>query len=69
MSSFRKFGGFVRVERVASEIFEKQKLQPPAGSELCCYRSFVISVIYIFFGLAPTAFFLEDLSSWSLRES
>ena len=47
MSSFRKFCAFVRVQRGASEIFEKQKLQPPAESQLCCYRSFVISVIYI----------------------
>ena len=47
LSSFRKFGAFVRVQRGASEIFEKQKLQPPAESQLCCYRSFVISIIYI----------------------
>ena len=47
MSSFRKFCAFVRVQRGASEIFEKQKLQPPAESQLCCYRSFVISVICI----------------------
>ena len=47
MSSFRKFGAFVRVQRGASEIFEKQKLQPPTESQLGCYRSFVISIIYI----------------------
>ena len=47
VSSFRKFCAFVWVQRGASEIFEKQKLQPPAESQLCCYRSFVISVIYI----------------------
>ena len=47
MSSSRKFCAFVRVQRGVSEIFEKQKLQPPAESQLCRYRSFVISVIYI----------------------
>ena len=47
MSIYSKFCAFVRVQRRASEIFEKQKLQSPAESQLCCYQSFVISVIYI----------------------
>ena len=52
---------FVRVQRGARAIFENQKLQPTVEIQLWCYRTLVISVLYIwsvaFFGLAPYSIF------------